>query len=190
MPPEAPYRHPVGKTLIFLEKSDPRYLHSHDLGEYFVPEGLLAGSNKWNCCRLSGFLRIFTGRYTGRFFPKEMGSFSKIFNLMDIFLWCWHRFHCRIFRPGPARDLSVGESIPGEIRSVWRAGSIGYRECLHSGWERLLRDNFSLPGAAATTRTEAGIHLARMMAMAPESPPSQRAMRAARSRSGPRLAPG
>jgi hypothetical protein len=146
MPPEAQYRHPVGKTLIFLKKVDPRHLHPHDLGENFVPEALPAGSQKRNCYRLSGFLRIFTGRYTGRFFPKEMGSFSKILNLMDIFLRCWHRFHCRIFRPGPARDLSVGESIMGERWSFQGACSVRYRKGRHPGCGRLVRDNLSHPG--------------------------------------------
>jgi len=36
---------------------------------------------------------------------------------MNIFLRCWHRFHCRISGQKTTRASSVGESIQGEIQS-------------------------------------------------------------------------
>jgi len=114
---QPPYGNMGGQTPRFHKKIDRRISHPHDLGEKFVPGALPATPGRQKECRIIRFLRILTGRYTGRFFLKEKAYFVKIPDFKRILLGCWHRFHCRISGPFPARDLSVGERIPGERRS-------------------------------------------------------------------------
>jgi hypothetical protein len=114
---QPPYGSPGGRTPRFHKKIDQRNPHPHDLGENFVPGALPAAPGCQKECRMIRFLRILTGRYTGRFFLKEKAYFVKISDFKRIFLGCWHRFHCRIFCAFSARDLSVGERIPGRRRS-------------------------------------------------------------------------
>lgn len=114
---QPPSGSPGGQTPRFHKKIDRRISHPHDLGENFVRGALPAAPGREKVCRMIRFLRILTGHYTGRFFLKEMAYFVKIPDYKRIFRGCWHRFHCRISGPFPARGLSVGERIPGERRS-------------------------------------------------------------------------
>lgn len=110
---QPPYGSPGGQTPRFHKKTDRRNPHPHDLSQNFVPGALPATPGRHK--RVQDDL-VFAHFHKPLYWPVFSKGFRFFFKkpfLKDIFLGCWHRFHCRISGPFPARDLSVGELILG-----------------------------------------------------------------------------
>ena len=127
-----------------MPEADPRFFSRKKLA--FSPTGnpvlfsVIAGTGRGRVfrttCRSPGFCGKRKAAIVHGLNPFKIPLFKKYGNKKNIFLRCWHHFHCRISGSLPARILSVVELIREDLQSGQMTPFIkrGFTSCQRSGF--------------------------------------------------------